>query len=412
MKRLAYIALVLIAASSCLNLDKFNPYEGDTHNITVSLIIEEGTGAAGISVNVEDIMNGNRFTGVSDEDGRAVFSLVNGLYRISVNCKIGQMLYNGTLDRVKLSGQDESKSLLLSKVVLSDLVIKEIYCGGCKKLPQEGDYQCDKYIIIHNNSDATVCLDSLCLGMYSPYNSNASNPWISRDSEGNTVYRDFVPAAEAIWQFPGDGSSFPLEPGEDAVIAVNGAIDHSAQYPLSVNLNNEDYFVCYNATYFPNTTYHPAPGDKIRQDHILEVVVKTGIGNAYPLSINSPAVVIFKCKGMSAREFAQLPESIQYIPGSTSLKVVCVPLDWIMDAVEVFNGQSSSNLKRVAPMLDAGYVTLEGSFMGHSLVRRTDLAKSSEAGYEVLQDTNNSSEDFYESATALLHNAGEGASDE
>ena len=55
--------------------------------------------------------------------------------------------------------------------------------------------------------------------------------------------------------------------------------------------------------------------------------MKTGIGNAYPLSINSPAVFLFKSKGMSAKEFAQLPESIQYIPGSTSLKVACVPID-------------------------------------------------------------------------------------
>lgn len=413
MKRLAYIALALIVASSCLNLDKFNPYEGDTHNITVSLIIEEGTAAAGISVNVEDIMNGNRFTGVSDEDGRAVFSLVNGLYRISVNCKIGQMLYNGTLDRVKLSGQDESKSLLLSKVVLSDLVIKEIYCGGCKKIPQEGDYQFDKYITLHNNSDKTVWLDEVCLGMYDPFNSTGTNKWISIDTEGNTIYKDFAPAATAIWQFPGKGDTFPLEPGQDAVIAVNGAIDHSAQYPLSVNLNREDYFVCYNTTYFPNTSYHPAPGDKIRQDHILEVVIKTGKGNAYPLSINSPAVFIFKAKDMDIQEYLLQPGSTQVIPGSTdNSEVTCVPLDWILDAVEVFNGQSSANIKRIAPTLDVGYITLEGTYMGHSLVRKTDLARSEEAGYEVLADTNNSSEDFYESPTALLHIAGEGASDE
>ena len=74
-------------------------------------------------------MNGNSFTGESDEKGRAVFSLVNGLYRIRVNCKIGQVLYNGTLDRVRLSGQEENKSLVLSKVVLTSLVGSEILCS-------------------------------------------------------------------------------------------------------------------------------------------------------------------------------------------------------------------------------------------------------------------------------------------
>ena len=133
MKKFTYMFLALIVASSCLNLDRFNPYSDDIHSLTISLSLEDGTTAAGVSINVEDIMNGNSFTAVSDEKGRAVFSLVNGLYRIRVNCKIGQVLYNGTLDRVRLSGQEENKSLILSKVVLSDLVIKEIYCGGCKK---------------------------------------------------------------------------------------------------------------------------------------------------------------------------------------------------------------------------------------------------------------------------------------
>ncbi|MGN0191448.1 MAG: DUF4876 domain-containing protein [Candidatus Cryptobacteroides sp.] len=412
MKKFTYIALTLIVTSSCLNLDKFNPYSGDTHNMKVCLSLADGTVADGASVTVEDIMNGNRFASTSGADGSASFQLTNGLYRISANFTFRERLYNGTLDRVLLSGEDDTRNLTLEKVMLNDLVIKEIYCGGCKKLPQEGDYQYDKYIILHNNSTKDLYLDGVCLGMYSPYNSNANNPWISRDSLGNTVYRDFVPAADAIWQFPGDGKTFPLAPGKDAVIAINGAIDHSAQYPLSVNLNNEDYFVCYNATYFPNTSYHPAPGDRIRQDHILNVVVKTGISNAYPLSINSPAVVIFKTEGMTAQEFTQLPGSIQNIPGSTTLKVTCVPLEWVLDAVEVFNGTTSNNTKRVAPMLDAGYVSLEGSYMGHSLVRKTDAEKTEEYGFEVLKDTNNSSEDFYESATALLHDAGEGATNE
>ena len=130
MKKFTYMLLALIVTSSCLNLDRFNPYSDDIHSLTISLSLEDGTAAAGVSINVEDIMNGNSFTDVSDEKGRAVFSLVNGLYRIRVNCKIGQLLYNGTLDRVRLSGQEENKSLVLSKVVLSDLVIKEIYCGG------------------------------------------------------------------------------------------------------------------------------------------------------------------------------------------------------------------------------------------------------------------------------------------
>ena len=52
---------------------------------------------------------------------------------------------------------------------------------------------------------------------------------------------------------------------------------------------------------------------------------------------------------------------------------------------------------------DAGYVTLSGTYLGHTLMRRVDEALSASSGYEVLCDTNNSSEDFYESEIQSLH---------
>lgn len=93
------------------------------------------------------------------------------------------------------------------------------------------------------------------------------------EATGATIFPDFAPIVDCIWQFGGNGTSFPLAPGADAVIAVNGAIDHAAQYPLSVNLNKPGYFACYNNVYYRNTMYHPAPGDQISRDHYLDVVI-------------------------------------------------------------------------------------------------------------------------------------------
>ena len=67
-----------------------------------------------------------------------------------------------------------------------------------------------------------------------------------------------------------------------------------------------------------------------------------------------------------------------------------------MDGVEVFNGQSSSNKKRINSSIDASYVTLSNTFEGKTLMRKVDEAKTAELGYEVLVDTNNSGNDFYE----------------
>ena len=213
------------------------------------------------------------------------------------------------------------------------------------------------------------------------------------------VYPDFVPIIQAIWQFPGDGSSHILQPGEDAVLAIFGAIDHTAKYPYSVNLNDPSYFVCHNTVSFGNTNYHPAPGDKIQQDHIMELLIKLGKANAYTFSINSPAVVLFKAPdGEDIQDFLKnTDKNITIKPGTTDEKIVKLPLDWVVDAVEVFTNNINGSTKRLNPLLDAGYVRLSESFQGRALYRRENSAMSEKRGYEVLQDTNNSSADFYES---------------
>jgi hypothetical protein len=279
----------------------------------------------------------------------------------------GDDMFNASADKVVVSGGDRTLTLNLAISKAGSLIIKEIYCGGCKKLPEEGDYQADQYFILHNNHFEVQYLDGLCFGTLSPYNSTSANPW------GEI---DFVPLIQAVWQFPGGGDDFALQPGEDAVICLRGAIDHAAQYPLSVNLNKPDYFVCYNATYFPNTMYHPAPGDQISVDRYLDVVIKTGKANAYTLSNSSPTLVIFRAEGVSIQDYVIVPENITPVPGSTVDNVVKIPFEWVLDAVEVFDARSASNQKRLVPTLDAGYVLQTDTFLGRSLMRHVDESAS------------------------------------
>ena len=91
------------------------------------------------------------------------------------------------------------------------------------------------------------------------------------------------------------------------------------------------------------------------------------------------------------------------VPGSTVDNVVKVPFDWVVDAVEVFDGTSSTNSKRLAPALDAGYVVQTNLYLGRSLMRNIDQEATALSGYEVLADTNNSLNDFYERETQSLH---------
>ena len=396
MKRIIYILILALSTASCTDFRQENPYADDLHTLTVRTEWpSQEHKKSGLEVRVEEMNIGSRYVSYTDPQGCAAFAIPDGLYRITISGREDTDVFNGSADKIVLAGKDIETSLRLSVSKAGSIVIKEIYCGGCKKLPEEGNYQTDQYIILHNNDYNVQYLDSLCFGTLAPYRSTGSNPW--------GILPDFVPVIQAVWQFPGDGDDFPLQPGEDAVLCLRGAIDHAAQYPLSVNLNKPDYFVCYNPTYFSNTSYHPAPGDLISQDRYLDVVVKTGKANAYTMSVQSPAVVIFRSQGVSIQDFVDVTDNITPVPGSSVDNVVKVPYEWILDAVEVFEGSSSNNQKRLQPSVDAGYVMLSDTFLGHSLIRLVDEEATAASGYEILRDTNNSLNDFYESERQSLY---------
>ena len=387
MKRILYI-LVLLAAASCAGIRNSDPYAENLHILTVNAQYPEGYEGfdlEGSDALVEEINTGSRYAALTDASGSFSIKIPDGLYRVNVSGRSGSDVFNGAADKVVVSGADLSLRLPLSYSKAGSIVIKELYCGGCKKLPQEGDYQGDQYFILHNNDYNVQYLDSLCFGTLSPNNATGSNPWVSKDPvTGESLFPDFLPVIQAV-------------------LCLRGAIDHKLQYPLSVNLNRPDYFVCYNVTYFPNTLYHPAPGDLISDSRIIDVVIKTGKANAYTLSISSPTLVVWKAKGITMQDFVNINENITPVPGSSVDNVVKIPYEWVYDAVEVFDARSANNSKRLPPSLDAGYVLQTDIYLGRSLMRHIDENASAAAGYEVLTDTNNSLNDFYETEKQSLN---------
>ena len=376
------------------------PYKDNLNSLVVTASYPEGYSSfvrAGVKVTAEDVSNGYIREAETDAHGVATLTLPNGIYRIGISDRNGTSVFNGASDKVLVSGQDVNIILPLVYSKAGTMVIKEVYSSGCSKYPQEGTYQSDKYFIVHNNDSEVAYLDSLCFGILFPWNSTSSNPW----NDDPAFLQETVPVGQAIWQFPGSGKTFPLAPGEDAVVAINGAIDHTLQYPLSVNLNFPECFVCYSPL-FPNPIYHPAPGDRIRTDHYMTLVDKEGQANANLMSVSSPTLVLFRAQGKSIQEWIATEGFIRQAPGSTE-RVFLVPVDWVIDGMEAFDGSSTSNNKRLSAKVDAGYVSLSETFMGHSLHRNVDTEASAEKGFEVLMDTNNSTIDFHERETQSLH---------
>ena len=119
------------------------------------------------------------------------------------------------------------------------------------------------------------------------------------------------------------------------------------------------------------------------------------------MSLNSPAFVIFQPQNVDIRDWVLQPGVVRNTPGST-IQMATIPPEWVIDGVEVFNGSSSDNHKRLLSSIDAGFVVLSETYKGHTLMRKPNLEASAQKGYEVLADSNNSSNDLYERETQSL----------
>ena len=156
-----------------------DPYAATLCRLEVTLDYPEGAESCeGVAVQAEDINLGSRYSALTDAAGKAVLDLPVGLYRFSVSEIRDEDIFNGTMDNYPVKGATQL-SVALGHSRTGKLVIKEIYCGGCMKAPQEGTYQSDKYLIIHNNYHEVQYLDSLCVGSLFPYNATASNPFLT-----------------------------------------------------------------------------------------------------------------------------------------------------------------------------------------------------------------------------------------
>lgn len=398
--------LAAVLAVSCTSFDDAHPYDGDLATLEIASIYPAGYASAeGTEVKATELTNGNYYIARTDDKGCATFRIPRGAYRISIAEQRGENYLNGTLEEVRLTSAGTEPVKLELPVFLSisgKIVIKEIYFGGCSQAPHDGVLQNDQYVILHNNDNRTQYLDGLYFGIVAPSASGATNNWVKPGSDGQLVFQEFAPIYECVWQFQGKGTDFPLAPGEDAVIAIRGAVDFTQDFPLSVDLNQPDYFATFSRLHFENEKLNLTPGDKIRPERILQVVKKTGVSKAYSIAVNSPAVVIFRPEeGFDFEAYIHDDSRCVATAPAGSDKCVKVPWAWILDGVEVF--YSTNNHKRLKPEVDAGAFPFSIQYQGHTVHRKLDEKASAAAGYEIYVDTNNSSEDFEERETQSLH---------
>jgi hypothetical protein len=270
----------------------------------------------------------------------------------------------------------------------SKIVIKEFYFGGCKNLATGKNYQNDKYLILYNNSDEVVYLDSLCIGTAYPWNAPTNGKTADFVNLETGELMDGVPCSNIAWMFDGTGKDIPLQPGKEVVVGLN-AIDHSAITENSVDLGKTGYYALWDPTLGLKGQSTPNAGVIT-----LNGFWKTGTSTSYVISVSSPAIFLFRLGGRTTQQFVDQTLTVNpKTPGSVLSHCLLVEKQNVIDGLECL--KNNSDTKRMIPEVDNGFITMT-SYLGNSIHRKIDQEATAAAGGRIVyQDTNNSSNDFY-----------------
>lgn len=398
--------------------------------ITLTGISED---LSGMNVQLRNIGNNTTFSSATDGQGVATFRVTPGIYEASVSASRnhnGQaFIYNGTSGQLTVfSNRQTSVTMPLKQGIISQLIIKELYVGGCIKDDGVTKFHYDKYVLLYNNSPEPATLSNLCFGMAAPANAQANNNNYTADGRLNYEGEGFIPVWNGIFYFPQDLS---IAPYKQVVVNIHGAINNTLTVSQSVNFANSDYYCMFDPeSGYNNASYYPTPSEVIPPSHYLKAV-EVALGNAWPLSNTSPGLVMFQTHDISPADFAANVSNFWYDGGGSNQTKRCVkvPNEWIVDAIEVYSSAYPNTCtKRLTADIDAGYVWMTNA-LGHSLYRNVDKeatealpendgklvynyplsvddstdssgidaeASLANGAHIIYQDTNNSTNDFHE----------------
>lgn len=399
--RIPYIPLILCALF--LSLLASCSYEEEQTTYDVEVRLSEAVDSAKVQMTTN---TGHVFEALTDGEGVARFQLPASIYAVSASKVTDdgyfRRVYNGSSSDIPVGSGNQSVALTVTETVMqtaNPILIKEIYCGGCQMNDGSGKFAIDKCVILYNNSSEEVSLDNVGFGMIEPYNAESSAHSFLSGGKLDYEDSDWIPAINGIWYFQ-EGAT--IAPYSELVVNVHGAIDNTQTYSNSINYANSAYYCMYDVEAtssdggkYNNTRYYPSPASVIPTSHYLKAV-KYGKGNAWSLSQTSPAVVLFKTEGTTPKAFGKNTSNLIYPNGKQgNIVYACLklPRSWVIDAVEVYNATAlAQSKKRLTSDLDNGYVAFTSGY-GHAVVRKVEKTVN---GHDVYQDTNNSTNDFYE----------------
>lgn len=265
--------------------------------------------------------------------------------------------------------------------MVGPLCFSQIFYCGSTNPDTQATYFRDQFYEIYNNGDETYYLDFLCFAQLVPAFATATLlEWLAEDGLNNYVY------AQTVWQLPGSGHDYPLEPGESFIIVQEAAnhTDHS-KYSGIVDTSLAEF-----ETWIGNA-------QRVNEDvPDLEYVFWSGFINKvqWLTSVMDSALCIYQ-----PGKHLEFPTINTGVVGETTQKqvgnsqeFVRIPAEQLIDGVEMIPTSTSLNMKRIPGFVDAGAASTDKTYVGKSVCRKVIGLRTD--GTPIYQDTNNLTEDF------------------
>ena len=330
---------------------------------------------------------------LTDENGIAQTEVAPGNYTISVfgeSESEGNTYYlNGSVQNKAITKditpeQAEASndfSIAIRPAMVGPLCFSQIFYCGSTNPETQATYFRDQFYEIYNNGDETYYLDHLCFARLVPEFATATLPeWPAEDGLNNYVY------AVTVWQLPGNGTDYPLKPGESFIITQEAAnhADHSKYGGLIDTSLSE----------FETWAGNPQRVNPDVPD--LEYVFWSGyiVTMQWLNTVSGPGLCIYqpgKHLEFPTINTGVVGETTQRQVGKTQ-EYVRIPAEQLIDGVEMLPTSNSLNMKRIPGFVDAGAASTEKIYVGKSVCRKVIGQRPD--GTPIYQDTNNSTEDF------------------
>lgn len=385
-------------------------------------------GVANVTVILKNTATEDQIIGKTDENGELKLNAVlPGNYSVQAELQLKKSEYEqqigeetsyeivhfgGFDEKVIINANTPSKLVRITSGNLGDLVIKQYYYAGSDT--KLGANFRDQFIEVHNNSDQTIYADGLYL-VFLEGNTN-SNPTTYTLSNGQYDWSKTAGGAAAantdyvysniFIKIPGNGSQYPILPGKSIVIAQT-AINHKMPFDdingtgvaiqepdRTVDLSHAD-FETYLGDYNTSIGKKPFAWD-IQNIMVpdMQVAYWSIASNDLILNVNSMlGLGILRATDAEVAGWQKVP-SPKAPTGNLFLQI---PKNYIIDGIDITDKEQKAP-KDFPADIDASRTFIvnavgqaEATFTGLSVIRKT---KEIINGRVVLQDTNNSANDF------------------